>query len=69
MDISLIFTPGHTDGHLVVFEPSTRTLLAGDHVVGVGSAVLDPECGDMAQYLQSTRHVILVLHFFLSCPP
>lgn len=47
-----------------MFEPKARILLAGDHVVGIGSAVLDPECGDMREYLDSTRSVF---PYMLSC--
>ena len=28
-----IWTPGHTDHHAVLFEPATKTLFAGDHVL------------------------------------
>eukprot|EP01116_Phalansterium_solitarium_P001813 TRINITY_DN11627_c0_g1_i1.p1 TRINITY_DN11627_c0_g1~~TRINITY_DN11627_c0_g1_i1.p1 ORF type:complete len:447 (-),score=108.22 TRINITY_DN11627_c0_g1_i1:212-1510(-) len=53
-----INTPGHTDGHLVLFDDRTRALLAGDHVVGYGSATLDFDCGDMSDYFDSTRYLI-----------
>jgi glyoxylase-like metal-dependent hydrolase (beta-lactamase superfamily II) len=35
-----------------------RCLLAGDHCVGVGSAVLDWECGDMLDYFLTTEKLI-----------
>ncbi|MDF1555325.1 MAG: MBL fold metallo-hydrolase [Deferrisomatales bacterium] len=27
-------TPGHTEGHMCLFEPTTRTLFSGDHILG-----------------------------------
>jgi glyoxylase-like metal-dependent hydrolase (beta-lactamase superfamily II) len=33
-------------------------LIAGDHVVGFGSAVLDPVCGDMSDYISSCNKLI-----------
>jgi len=49
-----IHAPGHTDGHAVLYERQSGTLLAGDHVMGHGSAALDEHCGNMRQYLTST---------------
>jgi glyoxylase-like metal-dependent hydrolase (beta-lactamase superfamily II) len=31
--LTVVWTPGHTDHHAVLFEESTGTLLAGDHVL------------------------------------
>ena len=31
--MTVVWTPGHTDGHAVLFEESSGTLLAGDHVL------------------------------------
>jgi glyoxylase-like metal-dependent hydrolase (beta-lactamase superfamily II) len=57
-EVRLIFLPGHTDGHIVLWLPQSRCLLAGDHIVGFGSAVLDPDGGgNMKQYLDSTRQL------------
>jgi len=32
-DLSAIWTPGHSPGHLCFWEPSNRLMLAGDHVL------------------------------------
>eukprot|EP01122_Echinamoeba_exundans_P014495 TRINITY_DN6580_c0_g1_i1.p1 TRINITY_DN6580_c0_g1~~TRINITY_DN6580_c0_g1_i1.p1 ORF type:complete len:469 (+),score=40.47 TRINITY_DN6580_c0_g1_i1:75-1481(+) len=57
-EVRLIFLPGHTDGHIVLWLPKSRCLLAGDHIVGFGSAVLDPDGGgNMKQYLESTTQL------------
>jgi glyoxylase-like metal-dependent hydrolase (beta-lactamase superfamily II) len=31
--LTVVWTPGHTDGHAVLFEESVGTLIAGDHVL------------------------------------
>ena len=47
-----LHTPGHAPGHLCFFEAETRTLIAGDMVASVGTIVIDPHEGDMAEYLR-----------------
>ncbi len=39
--LQVIESLGHTDGHMTLWERNSRTLIAGDHIVGFGSAVLD----------------------------
>ena len=46
-------TPGHAPGHLCFHEASSGALVAGDMVAGVGSVLVEPTDGDMAQYLES----------------
>lgn len=48
-----VFTPGHAPGHHCFFEETTRFLVAGDMVAGVGTIIVDPDEGDMADYLAS----------------
>src|SRR5262249_42950942 len=48
-----VFTPGHTDGHHAFAEDTTGFVLAGDMVAGTGTVVVDPDEGDMAEYLLS----------------
>lgn len=50
-----VFTPGHARGHLCFFEETTGALLTGDMVAGIGSIVVDPSDGDMAEYVASLR--------------
>ncbi|KAF2075687.1 hypothetical protein CYY_003000 [Polysphondylium violaceum] len=55
----IISTPGHTADSLCLFEPTTKTLIAGDHIVGWGSSILDPHGGgDMKEYLDNTQGMI-----------
>jgi glyoxylase-like metal-dependent hydrolase (beta-lactamase superfamily II) len=48
-----VWTPGHAPGHLVFFEPTERTLVAGDLVSSVSTIVIDPPQGNMEHYLAS----------------
>jgi len=50
-----IHTPGHAEGHLC-FELGDA-LIAGDMVAGVGTILIDPSEGDMAQYLASLERM------------
>eukprot|EP01132_Coremiostelium_polycephalum_P002614 gene2614-3239_t len=54
----VIFTPGHTNDSLCLFNRESRTLIAGDHIVGWGSSILDFETGNMKQYFNSTQGMI-----------
>jgi glyoxylase-like metal-dependent hydrolase (beta-lactamase superfamily II) len=58
-EVMCISLPGHTRGHLALWEESSRTLISGDHTVGFGSSVLDPDGGgDMVAYLASTQRLL-----------
>ena len=46
-------TPGHAPGHLVLHEPDSGALVAGDMVAGVGTIAIDPREGSLADYLAS----------------
>jgi glyoxylase-like metal-dependent hydrolase (beta-lactamase superfamily II)/8-oxo-dGTP pyrophosphatase MutT (NUDIX family) len=52
-----IHTPGHADGHLVFVNEAAGWVVAGDLVAGIGTIMIDPDEGDMADYLQSLRRV------------
>eukprot|EP01133_Synstelium_polycarpum_P015308 gene15308-18137_t len=54
----IIDTPGHTNNSLCLYHRSSRTLIAGDHIVGWGSSILDPKTGNMKDYLASTQGMI-----------
>ena len=53
--VTCVHTPGHADGHLV-FELGDAAI-AGDMVAGVGTILIDPDEGDMAQYLASLERM------------
>jgi len=58
LNLKVIATPGHTEGHLSLYSEERKLLIAGDHVVGFGSAVLDPDDGSMIDYFATTRQLI-----------
>ncbi len=55
-----VFTPGHTPGHHAFLEETTGFVLAGDMVAGIGTVVVDPDEGDMAEYLRSLETLRLL---------
>jgi glyoxylase-like metal-dependent hydrolase (beta-lactamase superfamily II) len=51
-----VHTPGHADGHLCF--ASEHAIIAGDMVAGVGWIVVDPDEGDMTEYLASLQRLL-----------
>jgi len=47
----VLHTPGHAPGHLCLHDRATGALLAGDMVAGVGTIAIDPDEGDLGDYL------------------
>jgi glyoxylase-like metal-dependent hydrolase (beta-lactamase superfamily II) len=45
LHVEVVEALGHTEGHMALWERNGRVLVAGDHIVGVGSAVLDAKYG------------------------
>jgi endoribonuclease LACTB2 len=56
--VTCVFTPGHADGHLVFEVGATRAQIAGDMVAGIGTILIDPSEGDMADYLASLQRML-----------
>jgi glyoxylase-like metal-dependent hydrolase (beta-lactamase superfamily II) len=52
----ILHTPGHAPGHMSLYDPDRRLLLAGD-VVGEMVAWYTPSSGGAAQYLESLEKV------------
>ena len=50
--------PGHTRGHLCLIEEGSGAVIAGDLVAGVGTVIIDPPEGDMADYLASLDRLL-----------
>ncbi len=48
----VLHTPGHARGHLCLVDERTRAAVVGDMVASVGTIVIDPPEGDMAEYLK-----------------
>ncbi len=53
--LEAIDTPGHSPGHIALYEPVARTLIAGDLVSGHGTVGIFPPHGKMIEYLNSIR--------------
>jgi glyoxylase-like metal-dependent hydrolase (beta-lactamase superfamily II) len=56
-DLALVPAPGHSDDHHVAWDPSTRTLFAGDLYLGVKVRVTHPS-EDPYRVLESVRMAI-----------
>ena len=50
--------PGHTRGHLCLLEEGSGAVVAGDLVAGIGTVIIDPPEGDMAEYLRSLDRLL-----------
>ncbi|AGP40410.1 MBL fold metallo-hydrolase [Sorangium cellulosum] len=49
--LRVLHTPGHAPDHLCFFDEAEGVLVCGDMVAGVGTILIDPRDGDMAEYL------------------
>ncbi|HLH26164.1 MAG TPA: MBL fold metallo-hydrolase [Chloroflexota bacterium] len=59
--LRVLWTPGHTPGHVCLYEPTRRFLLSGDHILPQvnPNVSLDPETGTnpLPGYLHSLREL------------
>jgi len=55
--LRVLATPGHSRSHLSFFEESSRTLIAGDVVSGMGTVVIAPPDGNMKSYLTTLERL------------
>lgn len=56
-EFKVIITPGHAKGHCCFLSKSSKFLVAGDMVAGVGTIYIDPVEGHMADYMASLRRL------------
>ena len=56
-ELIAVHTPGHTHDHLCFFDPASRVLYTGDHILSGTTSVVHPGEGDMADYIASLRRV------------
>lgn len=52
-----LWSPGHARGHLSFYEERTGSLLTGDCILGMGTAVIAPPEGNMLDYLASLERM------------
>ncbi len=48
---------GHTNGHIGLLNDENNVLISGDHIVGVGSTVLDHKNGSMIDYMATCEKI------------
>jgi glyoxylase-like metal-dependent hydrolase (beta-lactamase superfamily II) len=53
-----IYTPGHRFDHLSFILEESRAVFAGDLVAGVGTVVIAPPEGNLAQYMASLQRLL-----------
>jgi glyoxylase-like metal-dependent hydrolase (beta-lactamase superfamily II) len=56
--LKVVHTPGHESGHCCFYEPESKDLLTGDHILGRGTTVIPPPDGDMADYIHSLERLL-----------
>lgn len=56
--LDVVFTPGHADGHLAFLHARTQLVIAGDLISSIGTILVDPEDGNMGDYLDSLKTVL-----------
>ena len=56
--LETIHTPGHSPGHVCFYLREGGILFSGDHILGMGTSVVQPPDGDMAQYVDSLRKLL-----------
>lgn len=57
MDLIVHHTPGHARGHICLEHKASRAAMVGDMVAGVGTIVIDPPEGEMAEYLRQLQRM------------
>ncbi len=51
--VKIFYTPGHASTHVVFYEPTDQTLIAGDMITDLGTILIPPEEGSLKIYLES----------------
>lgn len=55
--LDVLHTPGHAPGHVSLRDSRFGALLVGDMLSGVSTILIDPEGGDMGEYLASLERL------------
>lgn len=65
--LEIIYTPGHSPASICVYVRERKILFTGDHILGIGTTVVDAPDGDMTQYIDSLKK-LLKYDISLICP-
>jgi endoribonuclease LACTB2 len=57
VSLKIIHAPGHTPGHLNLYIPSAKVLLAGDNILGEGTTWIGKPDGDMTDYIHTLKRL------------
>lgn len=55
LKLEMVYTPGHSPASICVYARKSEILFSGDHILGIGTTVVDAPEGDMAQYVDSLK--------------
>ena len=67
LHLEMIYTPGHSPASICIYFKESKILFSGDHILGIGTTVVEAPDGDMAQYVDSLRK-LLKYRISLICP-
>ena len=65
--LEIIYTPGHSPASICIYVRESKILFTGDHILGIGTTVVDAPDGDMTQYIDSLKK-LLKYDISLICP-
>lgn len=65
--LEIIYTPGHSPASVCIYVRESGVLFTGDHILGIGTTVVDAPEGDMTQYIDSLKK-LLSYDIRLICP-
>lgn len=57
--LEVLFTPGHAPGHIALADlrPGATSMIVGDMVASIGTIIIDPPEGNMAEYMRQLRRL------------
>jgi glyoxylase-like metal-dependent hydrolase (beta-lactamase superfamily II) len=58
VELTAMYTPGHSADHVVFSDAGSGALFTGDAVLGRGTSFIDAPDGDLAKYLTSLRRML-----------
>ncbi len=56
--LTILHIPGHSHGHIAIFDKKNGYLFAGDHVIPVGTVWIGPPDGHLTDYLRSLSRLL-----------